>query len=64
LIIFIGSVNLDRLAYLGKIKDFAEKVFVPLGKELALPFLSGVSLSGQISKSLRVHCYESIVHRQ
>jgi hypothetical protein len=39
LIIFIGSVNLDRLAYLGKIKDFAEKVLVPLGKELALAFL-------------------------
>jgi hypothetical protein len=53
LIIFIGCVNLDRLAYLGKIKDFAEKVSVPSEKELALPFLSGVSLSGQISKSLK-----------
>jgi len=41
LIIFIGSVNLDRLAYLGKIRYFSEKVSVVSNVMVILPFLWG-----------------------
>ena len=54
MITFIGNVNLDRLAYLGKTISFPKKLFVASHIAVFLLFLSGLSFLSIITARYQI----------